>query len=308
MSSLNKIKSNPCKFLIPLLIISILLTVLTFTALADLKQHDSNIRELLWNEGGVATIGSDELLTLGALKKYARAGVWGAECKSAVVADDRLPVSEINDLSTLYSRGCGAASAFYQKASEYGKIVDARMNNNRTGGLKLDNAMKRFSNLSNEIFSIMIGFGLLTSILVFTIIFMRIAWMPAHAIEKRKIMIDIATSGASVMLLGNIWLVISLFQSTFNRFWQTYAVYSKDWRTVANMVLAEYKTFIVGLSGIATLLVLAMFVINFAGLALAGGNTQSRSSKMQSLVYCGLAAAGLGSITILVGFFWNLFA
>jgi hypothetical protein len=137
--------------------------------------------------------------------------------------------------------------------------------------------------------------------------FMRISWMPSHAIDRRRMIIDVATAGGATMLLGNVWVVVSLFQSCFNRFWQTFAVYSKDWRTVANMVLVEYKGFIIGLSGIATLFVLAMFVVNFIGLALDGGAANKRSEKIQKILQCSIAAAGLGSVTIIVGFFWNLF-
>jgi dihydrodipicolinate synthase/N-acetylneuraminate lyase len=105
-----------------------------------------------------------------------------------------------------------------------------------------------------------------------------------------------------------MWLIMSLFQSIFNRFWQTFAVYSKDWRTVANMVLAEYKGFITGLSGIATLVVLAMFIVNFMMMALDADNANKRSEKIQSLLHCAIAAAGLGSVTLIVGFFWNIFS
>jgi hypothetical protein len=74
------------------------------------------------------------------------------------------------------------------------------------------------------------------------------------------------------------------------------------------MVLVEYKGFIVGLSGIAMFLVLGMFIINFVTMALDTGGANKRGEKMQNILHCSLAAAGLGSITMLVGFFWNLFA
>ena len=46
------------------------------------------------------------------------------------------------------------------------------------------------------------------------------------------------------------------------------------------MVLVEYKGFITGISGIATLLVLAMFVVNFIGIALDGGVANKRAEKI----------------------------
>lgn len=276
-----------------------LLIATAFSAFA-LGPNATTIRNNLWTKGGVTTMSNSEILTLNALVYYAESGVWGHECQQAVN-------SSTNTMAKL-KNACPAASKWYDKAAVYGDIVDARMKIADPTGTKVDNAMLKFTKLADEIFAIMIGFGCLTAILCFTIIFMRLAWMPSHAIERRRILIDVATSGASIMLLGNIWIVLSLFQAVFNRFWQTFAVYSKDWRTVANMVLVEYKGFITGLSGLATLLVLAMFVVNFIGLALDGGTATKRSGHIQNILHCAIAAAGLGSITLIVGFFWNLFA
>lgn len=261
----------------------------------------SNLRDNLWNSGGISTISNSDVLTGNALLKYAKSGVFGSDCNQAVQSKKTATINEI-----INNPKCKKASEFYTNASAYAEIVEARMRTADRNGSRLDSAMNRFSDLATTIFSAMIGFGLLTSFLVFTVLFMRIAWMPAHVMEKRRMAVDIGTSAASVVLLGNIWVVISLFQSCFSRFWQTYAVYSKDWRTVINMVLSEYQGFLVGISGIATLFVLAMFIVNFVGLAINGSNAQKRSEKINSLIMCAVAAAGLGSITLVIGFAWNL--
>ena len=263
----------------------------------------TTIRGKLWESGGISTVSTSEALTGNALLKYAKAGIFGSDCATYAANEKENTTTLLQNIQNK----CPSAKKFYLDAKNYANIVEARMS---TGDKtkRVDDATARFSNLAQEVFSLMTGFGLLTAMLVFTVLFMRIAWMPSHVIEKRKAAIDIATSAAAVVLLGNIWLAISLFQSSFNRFWQTFAVYSKDWRTVANMVLLEYKGFIVGLSGIATLFVLAMFIINFASVAINGSNVQKRSEKVGNLIMCAIAAACLGSITLVCGFFWNLFS
>ncbi len=284
--------------------ISLLVLILLITStIAVTALSPSDVRAKLWTKGGFTTMTNTETLTLNALIHYGREGVFGPN-NAALNIDCTSQQSNIND----YLSKCPKAQEFYTNAEKYGDIVAARMSDADPTGARVDQAMGQFSDLADTVFSILVAFGQLTALLVFTIQFMKIAWAPSHAIDRRKMILDIATSGVSIMLLGNIWIVMSLFQSCFNRFWQTFAVYSKDWRTVANMVLIEYKGFIVGLGGIATLLVLAMFVINFIGLALDGSQANKRAEKTQKLLQCSIAAAGLGSITLIVGFFWNLFS
>ncbi len=290
------------KLLMSIIIVLILLCTL-LSSVSFAAMTPGGVRNELWTQGGISTISNTDILTTNALVHYASAGVWGMECQTQVKENASL-IKTPNQVASY----CPAASKFYTEAQKYGDIVDARMKLADKNGSRTDKAMTNFSNLAGEVFAILVGFGCLTAILVFTVIFMKLAWMPSHAMQRRAVMVDIATSGASIMLLGNLWLVISLFQSCFNRFWQTYAVYSKDWRSVANMVLVEYKGFITGLSGIATLLVLAMFVVNFISLALDGGVANKRSEKIGNILHCAIAAAGLGAVTLVVGFFWNMFS
>jgi hypothetical protein len=284
------------------LVLIAMLSSVVFVISTDAAINISNLRKNLWTKGGTVTASNSDILTVNALNHYAMNGVWGTDCMLEVKSSTPDNLTEFFSLNK-----CEKAEEFYKAAEKYGTIVDNRMSLADPTGQRVDKAMTRFSLLANEVFAILIGFGLLTSLLVFIIMFMRISWMPSHAIDRRRMIIDVATAGGATMLLGNVWVVVSLFQSCFNRFWQTFAVYSKDWRTVANMVLVEYKGFIIGLSGIATLFVLAMFVVNFIGLALDGGAANKRSEKIQKILQCSIAAAGLGSVTIIVGFFWNLF-
>lgn len=305
--SLKKQK-NIEKYLITA-IITMLLIFITFgsvVALAAWKDNSQSGRDVLWTKGGISSVSNAEILTVNALLRYASDGVFGDECRHTV----KLYGSDFTTISSFTNKHggvCKKADQFYVAAQTYAGFADARMKLADPTGERLDKAMTRFSDLATEVFAFLIGFGCLTAILVFVIIFMKLSWMPSHSYQKRQVLMEIATSGASIMLLGNLWVVMSLFQSIFSRFWQTFAVYSKDWRTVANMLLSEYQGFITGLSGIATLLVLAMFIINFVGLAMEGDNANKRSEKIQSLLHCAIAAAGLGSVTLIVGFFWSLF-
>ena len=291
-----------------LMIVCVVTLLLGMLSIGTYAWSASDIRGKLWDQGGVSTASADDTLSANALIKYAKSGVFGDTCRSSVITEtnngQKMSINQI-----LSADGCNKDLAkFYNEASAYAQIVTARMSLHDESGSRLDAAMERFSDLAQDIFAIMIGFGFLASILVFVILFLRLAWMPTHQIQRRSFFEDVLTAGVATILLGNIWIVISLFQSSFNRFWQTFAVYSKNWRTVANMVLDEFQGFIVGISGIATLVVLVMFVVNFALLALDGSNIQKRGDRVSALTMCAFAAMGLGAVTIIVGFFWNIIA
>ena len=209
------------------------------------------------------------------------------------------------------------ADGFVLKASQYAGYVQQGLSTKTQkkgfGNVKTEDlgdgmfkkAMFDFNNNAHVVYSFLIGFAFITSMLVFILIFMRITWLPDHPIKRREAMEDIITSGVAVILTGGIWIVISLFQSIFDRFWSSYAVYSKDWKTVANMFLYEYKGLVVGILGIAALTALLMLIKNFIALSFSGDNPGARKQKVTSILFCGLATAGLGGLAIFVSFFWN---
>ena len=192
------------------------------------------------------------------------------------------------------------------KTQAGGGILSNKSDWSDLGNGRFQKAMFDFNNNAHYVYSFLIGFAFITAMLVFILIFMKITWLPDHPIKRREAMEDIVTSGVSVILTGGIWIVISLFQSIFDRFWSSYAVYSKDWKTVANMFLYEYKGLVVGILGIAALTALLMFIKNFVGLSFSGDNPSARKQKMISILFCGIATAGLGALTIVMGFFWNV--
>ena len=75
---------------------------------------------------------------------------------------------------------------------------------------------------------------------------------------------------------------------------------------VWNDIFTQYKGVIVGITGIGTLTMVCLFIFNFMKLGQSAGNPQARSAALTGLLWTGLAAAGLGGVTIFVGFSTNL--
>lgn len=73
-----------------------------------------------------------------------------------------------------------------------------------------------------------------------------------------------------------------------------------------NKVFTEYKGAVVGISGIATLTFVALFIFNFMKLGATSGNPQARQACVITLLWTGIAAACCGGFTIFLGFFHGL--
>lgn len=298
--------SNTHKQIIKAVSVIVLTAILALSfsvvAFAADSLKGSNLRDDLWNTGGgTQGVTTTEVLSFEALLVYARDGVFGQECKNYV---NSVQPQNYDELTR--DGACTKAGDFYEESKRYAEIVDRRISRFDPDGKRMDAAMERISDLMQVVFSILLGFGFLVSLLVFIVLFIRLSWLPSHQIQKRTFYVDALTAGVSTILLGNLWIVLSLFQSSFSRFWYTFAVYSKDWRAVANMILSEFQGFITGLSGLAVLIVLLMFIVNFALLAFNGSNIQKRSERINSLVMCGVSAVGLSCLTFICGFFWNV--
>jgi hypothetical protein len=72
-----------------------------------------------------------------------------------------------------------------------------------------------------------------------------------------------------------------------------------------NQLFARFKGVIVGLTGVGTLVMIVLFIIQFMKLGASAGNPQARSQALTGVLWTGVAAALLGSVTIIVGFFYN---
>lgn len=72
-----------------------------------------------------------------------------------------------------------------------------------------------------------------------------------------------------------------------------------------NNLFARYRTVVVGVSGIGAITMIVFFILNFMKLGSSAGNPQARSQALTGVLWTGLAAAGLGAVTIIAGFFYN---
>jgi hypothetical protein len=72
-----------------------------------------------------------------------------------------------------------------------------------------------------------------------------------------------------------------------------------------NTIFTKYHTIIIGLSGIASLTFLALFIINLMKVGASAGNPTARSSAIMGCLWTGIAMAGCGSVTIICSIFWN---
>jgi|HigsolmetaAR206D_1030411.scaffolds.fasta_scaffold00003_165 hypothetical protein len=70
-------------------------------------------------------------------------------------------------------------------------------------------------------------------------------------------------------------------------------------------LIAKYRFFIAGVSGVGAVSMILFFIINFMKLGATSANPSERSRVIVGLVFSGLAAAGLGAVTFIVGIFFN---
>ena len=76
--------------------------------------------------------------------------------------------------------------------------------------------------------------------------------------------------------------------------------------SVWNKIFTQYKGIIMGVTGIGTLTMVILFIFNFMQLGKSATNPQERQKALTGLLWTGLAAAGLGGVTIFVGLAQNL--
>ena len=79
--------------------------------------------------------------------------------------------------------------------------------------------------------------------------------------------------------------------------------FARDRTNAWNTLFRKYKGFIAGVSGIATITMIGVFILNFIKLATSSTNPQARNQALIGILWSGIAAAGLGSVTVIVGFF-----
>lgn len=73
------------------------------------------------------------------------------------------------------------------------------------------------------------------------------------------------------------------------------------WKTF----IGKYKAFITGFAGIAAVTMIIFFIISFMKLGASVNNPNARAAALQGCLWTGIAAGLLGSVTFIVGFFYN---
>ena len=71
-------------------------------------------------------------------------------------------------------------------------------------------------------------------------------------------------------------------------------------------IIDKYKVVITFVSAIGAVTMVAIFIINFMKLGTTSGNPTERSRCITALIWSGLAAAGLGSVALIVGVFYGM--
>ena len=70
-------------------------------------------------------------------------------------------------------------------------------------------------------------------------------------------------------------------------------------------VIDKYKGFIVGISSVCTVTFIVFFILNITKVGASASNPTARSQAIAGVVWTGIAAALLGSVTIWFGFFYT---
>lgn len=71
-------------------------------------------------------------------------------------------------------------------------------------------------------------------------------------------------------------------------------------------VIDKYKGVITFVSGIGAITMIAIFIFHFIKLGSTAANPAERSKCTTALIWSGLAAAGLGSVALIVGVFYGM--
>ena len=75
--------------------------------------------------------------------------------------------------------------------------------------------------------------------------------------------------------------------------------------TAWTKLISKYRYFIAGISGGGAVSMILFCIINLVKLGASSANPAERSRAIMGLVFSGLAAAGLGAVTFIVGIFFN---
>lgn len=81
--------------------------------------------------------------------------------------------------------------------------------------------------------------------------------------------------------------------------------FNKNKQEAWNDVIRQYKYVITGFAAMGAVSMIVFFIINFLKLGASVGNPQARAQALSGCLWTGIAATGLGAISLIVGFFYS---
>lgn len=197
-------------------------------------------------------------------------------------------------------------SNYKTEAENSGATAMNRIGNHFKNVNELNNALDRLFGQIRWVISIISIFGTITSFLIFSYAFVRLATYPTDPILRRKCMVDILQSGVATVLLGGLSLILTVFYKTFMGFIQNSIMLSSNYKAAFALALNEYKYLISGILGVLALTMLILFIKDVLDLAAHGQNPQERAKHIRGLMITGLATVGFGGTGIFVAIFNGL--
>ena len=70
-------------------------------------------------------------------------------------------------------------------------------------------------------------------------------------------------------------------------------------------IISKYKSFIVGVAGVAAVTMVVLFIFQFIKLGQSAGNPKARAEALTGVLWTGVAAAGLGAVALITSLFYN---
>lgn len=70
-------------------------------------------------------------------------------------------------------------------------------------------------------------------------------------------------------------------------------------------LIKKYRVIVAGISGIGALSMILFFILGFMRLGATSSNPEARHKTIVGLIATGIASAGLGAVTFIVGMFFN---
>lgn len=193
----------------------------------------------------------------------------------------------------------GATSTVINNAKASVDEISGRINKTSIDDVRKESLNKSLNSLYTVVrnaTTLVMVFGILTSIIVALWNFFKMAFMPSHPMQRRNCLETIASSSVVAILLSGLTLIMNVLIGTFQGSFTSSIIYANDWRVAGVVFLAQYRDVIVGFFGIITMSMVLALAWQFMNLVLAGGNPQKKSAAITGILITAAATAGVGGI------------